>query len=90
MTDAAYLLTELRRRGYTLATADGKLTVSPGSRLTDGERAEVAEFKAGLLALLADEAVSPELEAMDQKMMMLAKSGAYSWWRPGMAQRMKW
>lgn len=50
--DAAYLLTTLRSRGFTLALGRGGLTVTPARRLTEGEREEVVAFKAELLVLL--------------------------------------
>lgn len=50
--DALYLLAELRRRGYAVDRTGDGLSVTPGSRLTEGERAEVVEFKPELVTLL--------------------------------------
>lgn len=55
MTDAQYLLSALAAAGYALRTADGQLFVSPAGRLPPGWRAEVAEYRAGLVALLEAE-----------------------------------
>ena len=52
MANALYLLTELRRRGYTVARQDDGLTISPRSRLTEGERDELKEYKPELMVLL--------------------------------------
>jgi hypothetical protein len=46
------LLATLRCSGFTVRSADGKLLVSPASRLTADERQAIAEHREGLLALL--------------------------------------
>jgi hypothetical protein len=50
--DAAYLLAELRRRGYAVGRTDDGLSVGPASRLTEGEREEIVQYKPELVTLL--------------------------------------
>jgi hypothetical protein len=54
--DPPALLAALRARGFALAAAGGKVTVSPGSRLTPDDRAALTRHKGALLALLEGEA----------------------------------
>lgn len=54
MADAAYLLEALRRRGYTVERREDGLSVTPGSRLTEGEREEIKEWKPELVVLLLE------------------------------------
>lgn len=51
-TSATDLLGLLRNAGFGVRLADGKLLVSPASRLTGDERAAIAEHREGLVALL--------------------------------------
>lgn len=53
------LLSYLRAEGFTLAASDGKLLVSPASKLTEELREEIAAAKVDLLKLLAVEAQTP-------------------------------
>jgi hypothetical protein len=54
--DAADLLLNLAGAGFELDVADGKLLVTPASRLTDKLRLELRANKPGLIALLTDTA----------------------------------
>ena len=55
MTPAS-LLAALRRRGLSARAESGRLVLAPASLLSDDLRAAVREHKAGLLALLYEEA----------------------------------
>jgi hypothetical protein len=50
------LLALLQRSGISVRLADGKLLVSPASRLTDDERQALREHRDGLIAVLSGEA----------------------------------
>lgn len=56
---AAELLLRTRTAGFVLDVADGKLLVTPASKLTDALRAELRNHKPALLALLAAPATEP-------------------------------
>lgn len=53
MSAALNLLSQLRAAGFTLAARDGKLIVTPASRLTPELTASIREHKPALLELLA-------------------------------------
>jgi hypothetical protein len=81
---AAYLLTALRGRGFTLwADGDARLVVSPASKLAAGEAGEIREYKPLLLVLLAD-------EWTDDDRANVTAARVYRWWRPGLAEAMRW
>lgn len=56
MPQAFDLLSQLRAAGFTLAARDGKLIVTPASRLTPELTASIREHKPALLELLAAQA----------------------------------
>jgi hypothetical protein len=83
---AAYLLADLRRRGFVIEVDGDRLTVTPGSQLTPGDSVEIREYKPLLVELLSKE---PQCLPQDQwtadehAMVNLANSGAFQWWYPG-------
>jgi hypothetical protein len=58
MSQAADLLHSLRERGFALVLVDGRLSVSPGSLLTDADKLALKTHKADLIALLEAEPAS--------------------------------
>ena len=56
---AAELLLRTRTAGFVLDVADGKLLVTPASKLTDDLRAELRDHKPELLVLLSVPATEP-------------------------------
>jgi hypothetical protein len=52
MTPVAFLA-QLRESGFTVSVIDGRVKVSPASRLTDADRAAIRDHKGEFLALLA-------------------------------------
>jgi len=58
---AADVIASLRSRGFQVALAEGKLVVSPGSRLNDAERADLGKYKTAIVDLLhTDPAGQPD------------------------------
>jgi hypothetical protein len=55
VTAAVELLVSLKARGFRLDAAGRKLIVSPGQRLTDGDRAAIRQHVGELIAHLEDE-----------------------------------
>ena len=49
---APALLQQLRNSGFDLDVAGDRLLVTPASRLTDADRADIRNFKVELLAML--------------------------------------
>lgn len=86
---AAYLLACLRGRGFTVNSDGGRLVITPGSRLTEVEAGEVREYKALLLDLIGREPrclPKSEWTAEDDQAVRLVATGAFQWWRPGLAE----
>lgn len=49
MFDARAFVTEMTQKGFALAIKGDRLTVTPASRLTDPQRAEIRRHKPALL-----------------------------------------
>jgi hypothetical protein len=50
--DAVLLALDLERQGYALSISDGKLSVTPGSKLTADERTQIQSCRLHLMELL--------------------------------------
>ena len=57
--EAVHVAIDLELRGMRLEATGNTLRVSPGSRLTDGDRAAIRRWKLHLLALLAYDPPKP-------------------------------
>lgn len=62
---AAAILASLRALGFVLTVAEGRIHVSPGSRLTEAQRAAIRDYKAELLALLHQEHIDERAAVLE-------------------------
>jgi hypothetical protein len=59
-TTAATLLADLEAHGFTCASERGQIWVTPRSKLSSGQKADITLHKPGLLALLAERAATSQ------------------------------